>query len=107
MTLSQFKEKHLGKMVDFDGAYGAQCVDLFRQYCKDVWEVPHLGAVVGAYQLYTDFDKLLEKKYCDRIPYDKGVTIEPGDVCIWGPSSTNQYGHVAICLVSSYEEIMV
>ena len=34
MTLEEFVNKYIGRKVDFDGAYGAQCVDLFRQYNK-------------------------------------------------------------------------
>jgi hypothetical protein len=107
MTLAQFKEKYLGKKVDFDGVYGAQCVDLFRQYCKDVWELPHLGAVEGASELYTNFPNLLEDVYCNLFSYNEGHLPEPGDVCIWGPSQTNKYGHVAICLDANQKEIVV
>ena len=40
MTLTQFIKKYLGTKVDFDGKYGAQCVDLYRQYCAEVLGVP-------------------------------------------------------------------
>ena len=48
MKIEEFINKYLNKIVDFDGAFGAQCVDVFRQYCKDVLEIPHTGAVEGA-----------------------------------------------------------
>ena len=51
MTLLEFVNKHIGKKVDFDGYYGPQCVDLYRQYCQDVWEIPHTGSVEGAKDL--------------------------------------------------------
>ena len=41
MNLAEFLNKYTGKKVDFDKVYGAQCVDLFRQYCQDVWQIPH------------------------------------------------------------------
>ena len=48
MTLSEFITKYDRKIVDYDGAYGAQCVDLFRQYSKDVLGIKeHTGAVRG------------------------------------------------------------
>lgn len=31
MDIFEFIEKYLDKKVDYDGYYGAQCVDLFRQ----------------------------------------------------------------------------
>lgn len=48
MTLTQFIKTYLGKKVDFDGMYGNQCVDLYRQYCKDVLNVPQSPSVPGA-----------------------------------------------------------
>ena len=51
MTLDEFVEKYNGKKIDYDGHYGAQCVDVFRQYCKDVLAIPHTGGVVGAAEL--------------------------------------------------------
>ena len=35
MCLDEFVKKYENKKVDFDGVYGAQCVDLFRQYVKE------------------------------------------------------------------------
>ena len=52
MKIEEFINKYLNKIVDFDGAFGAQCVDVFRQYCKDVLEIPHTGAVEGAKDLF-------------------------------------------------------
>ena len=100
MTLEEFTNKYNGKPVDFDGVYGAQCVDLFRQYVKDVWSIKeHTGSCVttgGAKDLYLDYNKMpLEKKYFIR---SSTKSPKPGDVVIWDSSPTNKYGHVAICL---------
>ena len=66
MLISQFLTKYTGIKVDYDGAYGSQCVDLFRQYCQDVLNIPHTGACAtsgGAKDLYLDYNKMpLEKK---------------------------------------------
>src|SRR5574344_661086 len=71
MKIDEFITKYSGKKVDFDGAYGAQCVDLFRQYCKDVLGLPHTGAVEGAEGLWNNYDKLpVEQKYFERIDSD-------------------------------------
>lgn len=96
MDVIEFVNKYHGKKVDFDGAYGAQCVDLFRQYCKDVLRAGHTGAVEGAKDLYLNYANLpAECKYFDRISDTKPRI---GDVCVWGATTTNKYGHVAICL---------
>ena len=45
MELSDFVRKYDGCKVDFDGVYGAQCVDLFRQYAKECLVIPeHTGS---------------------------------------------------------------
>lgn len=107
MTLDEFVEKYNGKKIDYDGAYGAQCVDVFRQYCKDVLSIPHTGAVVGAEELFTKYDVLpLEKKYFHRIAYE-GVIPGTGDVVIFSASASNAYGHVAIILSANDKELTV
>jgi len=98
MNLIEFVKKYSGKKVDFDGAFGAQCVDLFRQYCKDVLQIPHTGAVNGARELYENYDSMPgEKKYFFRVPA-KEMIFESGDVAVWGASKSNKYGHVAIVI---------
>lgn len=93
MRIDEFITKYMGKKVDFDGAYGAQCVDLFRQYCQDVLELPHTGRVDGAKDLFEKYSSLSnEVKYFER--FTRGVVT--GDVAIWGATEKNPYGHVAI-----------
>ena len=95
MILDAFINQNIGKKVDFDGVYGAQCVDLFRQYCKDVLKVPHTGSVEGAKDLFFKYDQLpVEKKYFEKVALCPRV----GDVAIWGSTESNKYGHVAIFL---------
>ena len=108
MTLDEFVETYNGKKVDFDGHYGAQCVDVFRQYCRDVLNIPHTGGVVGASELYTKYEAMpLEQTYFVRIPYKAGMLPKVGDVVIFGATKTNLYGHVAIVLDASTKEIAV
>lgn len=105
MDLIEFVNKYHGKKVDFDGAFGFQCTDLFRQYCKDVLRAGHTGAVDGAKDLFEKYSELpAECKYFDRI---KGVSPEIGDVCVWGATSSNKYGHVAICLAYDVESGLI
>lgn len=95
MNFIDFINKYTGKKVDYDGAFGAQCVDLFRQYCKDVLEIKeHTGAVTGARELYINYTKMpLEQKYFTQ---EAAATAQYGDVVVWDKTSTNSYGHVAI-----------
>lgn len=97
MYLDQFVTKYCGKKVDYDEAYGAQCVDLFRQYCKDVLNIPHTGVVDGAKELFEKYPDLpVEKKYFTRLA--KRAVPSYGDVAVWGATPTNKFGHTAIVL---------
>lgn len=100
MNLEEFVKKYLGKKVDFDGVYGAQCVDLFRQYSKECLGISeHTGSCStsgGAKDLFLDYPKMeKEKKYFTR-ETKKGMV--QGDILIWNETETNKYGHVAIYL---------
>ena len=100
MTLEEFVVKYLGKKIDFDGVYGAQCVDLFRQYSKECLGISeHTGSCStsgGAKDLFLDYNKMpLEKKYFSR---ETKKSMIQGDVLIWDHTDKNQYGHVAIYL---------
>mgnify|MGYP002624267671 CR=1 FL=1 len=110
MTLIEFINKYINTKVDFDGVYGAQCVDLARQYWKEGLGIPeHTGACLttgGAKDLYLDYDKMpLEKKYFKKIPASKKILI--GDTAIWNSTETNKYGHVAIVLGELSDSLIV
>lgn len=98
MELNEFVNKYCGENVDFDGVYGAQCVDLFRQYVRTVWDIrEHTGAVEGAKDLWLNYPNMpLEKKYFERL--DSSRRLKVGDVLVWDATNTNKYGHVAILL---------
>ena len=100
MTLIEFIDKYIGKKVDFDHAYGAQCVDLFRQYAKEVLGIiEHTGPCAttgGAIDLFQDYEQMpVEKKYFTR---SIQKNWKSGDILIWGPTDKNKYGHVAILI---------
>ena len=98
MKLDEFINKYINTKVDFDNAFGAQCVDLFRQYCKDVLNIPHTGAVEGAKDVFLNYDKLpLEQKYFKKYSIN---CPKPADVIIWNETKTNKYGHIAIVVSS-------
>lgn len=98
MTLTTFINTYLGQKVDFDKEGTPQCVDLYRQYCKEVLNIPQtpaLGINGGAKDI---FDKHGVLKVT---PDSATADYSRGDILIWGASKTNKYGHVAI-LVDIY-----
>ena len=95
MTLTQFIKTNQGKKVDFDGKYGAQCVDLYRAYCRDVLDIQQTPAVAGAKDIITKPGVLEVTRDSTLADYSRG------DVLVWDATSSNKYGHVAI-LVAVY-----
>lgn len=95
MTLTQFINKYLGTKVDFDGQHGYQCVDLYRQYLKDVLNETQTPPVEGAKDIFEKSGNLSVTVDSALADYSKG------DILIWNSSKTNKYGHVAI-LVDIY-----
>jgi len=95
MSLKEFIKKYENKVVDFDGAYGGQCVDLFNQYIKEVWGIKEPVKefpVASAYQL---FDKAKAKSnFITQLNGPNDVPQE-GDVIIWN-QGVGPHGHVGI-----------
>lgn len=92
MSADEFFGKYNGKGVDFDGFYGFQCMDLYRQFCKEVLNVPQSPGVSGAVKVWDTY----LKNYFVRIDNTPtGVPIK-GDIIIWS-QGVGQYGHIAVC----------
>lgn len=89
MTYNEFKNKYLGKKLDFDGVYGAQCYDLAQQYITECLELPaSILAGCGVVNNMLKEPKLsLMKQYFDIIPLNQK---KQGDIEIF------DWGHIAI-----------
>jgi hypothetical protein len=91
MTLDDFVKKYDGVGIDFDGAYGFQCMDLAHRYAVDV-----VGQDIPAVPAAKD-------EWTKNIPgYDKIANSptglpQKGDIIIWG-TEVGAYGHIAIFL---------
>jgi len=86
MTLKRFIVNNINKKIDFDGKYDCQCVDLYRQYLKDVLEVPQTPSVEGAKDIY----------YKPGTLNKTTNSYGPGDILIYDATHTNPFGHVCI-----------
>lgn len=97
MTLNGFIDKYNGRYVDYDGKYGAQCVDLIRQYLKEVLGIDgySLPPVSYAKELYKNF--VLNKNFV-RIKNTPSFIPQKGDIIVWDWRFpvTGYPGHVAI-----------
>ena len=109
MDLQEFVEKYQRKPVDFDKAYGAQCVDLARQYFKDVWDLPRQPeGVVGASDFFFKHnERPIQRELCNCVTFTGSQPPPAGSVVIFKSSGTNKFGHIAICLEANYGKIKV
>lgn len=99
MTFDQFIAKYKGKGVDVDGfpkTNPYQCVDLIRQYIKEVLNQPQPKGVTGAKDFFTNFetDPNLNQYFNKIVNTPEGVPSK-GDIIIWG-ATYGAYGHIAI-----------
>src|SRR5258708_22918459 len=95
MTLQEFQQKYTGKFVDFDGAFGPQCVDLMNQYCVDVLGITNPIQVLPggtAFEIYNNYSGTQFTKLANT---PTGVPT-PGDIVFWSTAWGNGAGHVAI-----------
>lgn len=96
MTPQQFFTKYDGKKIDFDGFYGAQCMDLANQYIKEVdgrtgWEI----ARATAYQVWSEFDRITANQYYTKIVNTPDAVPQAGDLVIWN-TTVGTAGHIAV-----------
>lgn len=102
MTLNQFKDKYLGKQVEFHSFGGAdtynQCVDLVNQYIKDVLG---LTPIIGTHA--KDFPAKYNKDQFEWIPNNPNDDKfpQPGDIVVWNGRVGGGAGHIAIALNST------
>lgn len=103
MTLNEFVKKWIDKGIDFDGRYSYQCVDLYRQYVKEVLGYPQSPGVVGAADIWTTY----LKDYFTAIPNTPTGVPKSGDIVIWNKKMGGGYGHVAIVLSATVNSLEV
>lgn len=93
MTLKEFIEKYNNKGIDFDSAFKTQCVDLYRQYIKEVLMFPQSSPVANAKDIWNTY----LPDYFKRVENTPHGIPEVGDIIIWN-TKIGKSGHVAIFL---------
>lgn len=92
INFDEFIKRYAGKKIDYDGAYGAQCVDLYRQYVKECIGLPQSPPVPGAADIWNTIDT---SKWLRITNTPTGIP-QKGDVMIWNKNAGGGYGHVAV-----------
>ena len=97
MTYNEFVSAYNGKATDYDGAYGAQCVDLIKAYLNKVFGIKP-GSWGNAKYYWLNFEKHSElTKNFTKIPNTPSFVPKKGDIMVWNGNVGGGCGHVAIC----------
>ena len=100
ITFDDWIKQTQGRYWDMDGAYGAQCWDLWAKYCMDLYGasvsdcITPTGYAEGNYTRFPTNAKMaqiFEKKPADYVPVK-------GDVAFWNFSSQHTGSHVSIVM---------
>ena len=94
MTPTQFVNNYNGKGVDIDGAYGIQCVDLFKAFTKENYGICNYTCGNGyASGLWINRKSRPYYKYF----IDGNVNnLQNGDWCVWGNCKVAPNTHIAM-----------
>ena len=92
-----WKRKWIGKIIDFDNAYGGQCVDVARQHMFEV-DGMQVESVRGAADFFTQHNsRPIQRANYDAIAYREGLIPPVGAKIVWAATDSNGfYGHIAI-----------
>lgn len=91
ISFQQFRDKYNNKPIDWDGFYGAQCMDLMHFYIVEVLGLTgNILAAPTAYQAYLNGDSHFEK-----IPNTPTGVPQNGDIVFWN-TTIGSAGHVAV-----------
>lgn len=97
MTYDEFVRAYNGKPTDYDGAYGAQCVDLIKAYLNKVFGIKP-GSWGNAKYYWLNFSKHSElTKNFTKIENTPSFVPKKGDIMVWNGNVGGGCGHVAIC----------
>lgn len=93
MTLQEWRDKYIGKPLDWDGQYGAQCVDACRFYVRDVLGFDQFKPVNGASEIFD----IAQADLYDKVENSPTGIPPYGSILIWKKTTKLPYGHVAMC----------
>lgn len=92
ITAQQFIDQRLGKAVDVDNAYGAQCWDLYAYFCQQAG-YPIINCTSSGYVK----DIWNQRSNNGVLKNFKEISVmKKGDWCIWGETPSTPSSHIAM-----------
>lgn len=94
ISMDKWVEKNLGKGIDYDGAYGVQCVDLAKHFIKNVLGIePHSIGNAIEYYRKRESSKYLTTNF-NWISNTPDFVPQKGDLCVF--TSKSGHGHISV-----------
>lgn len=93
--LTAYLKTWLGKKIDYDKAYGNQCVDWAREFAKNSAMNPigtFSGSAINGWLTGNPFKDTNWK----RTVYKPNTFPDPSSIVFFDKTRTNPYGHVAV-----------
>jgi hypothetical protein len=99
MLTDQFTSKYKGRFIDYDHAFGFQCVDVMRQYILDVFSWSPYVAVPTTGNAKNIFYNFKDNKYFKKVLNSPYNAPKKGDIVFFGTYLFlyGLSGHVAVC----------
>ncbi len=107
IRLNAFWSIYGGKPLDYDGVFGAQCVDVVKAWINftdnELHHYKRIAIYTGnAWQICAEHTL---KMYCH--PVDSKSAVKPGDIVVWGKSAVSPTGHCGVIVRCSSREVVV
>jgi hypothetical protein len=80
MNYKQFVDKYNGRYLDYDKAYGYQCVDVMRAYVKEVYGLNPYVAIPTTGYAKNIFNNFKTNKYFKKILNTPNGMPKQGDI---------------------------
>lgn len=99
MNLNEFVAKYEGQTVGYpDGSYVGECLSIVKRYILECFNLnPPPSGSGSAYGYWSNFPDPLGEVF-KKVENTVDGVPKRGDIVIWQPWSTNQYGHIDIFL---------
>lgn len=92
MAYQDFKNRWLGRRIDYDYVYAYQCVDLILIYIKE-----EFGLATGVWGNAIDYWTRPSAPLLSKFSLVSGSNAQQGDIVVLNGLAGNPYGHIGIC----------
>ena len=100
MGFQEFRTATLGRYIDIDGYYGAQCWDLYASYCQRLG-VPFANCTTTGYvtDIWINRKTNGMTRYFDEVKFDQ---CKQGDIIVFQPRNQTPLSHIGICASTNH-----